>query len=404
MNVLKMAWRNVWRNRRRTLVTVAAMTLGLTSMILVASMLAGFLRDIERDVLDLEVGDVQIVAADYRDNPSIYTRIEDPETLLTQLEEAGLSATARLLAYGLVAGDESAAGASFLGVNVERDARVSLIHEQLAQGEWLARDDPSGVVLGRRLASSLGLSLGSQLVVLTQATDGSMANDLYVVRGVLLGIGDAIDRSGVFMTEAAFRTLLVLPSGAHQIIVRRPLEVDLPTAAGQVHELALEHDVQTWRQLLPTIASYIDSARSMIYMMFVVIYVAIGFLILNAMLMTVFERIREFGVLKAIGVGPFEVLLLILAESAFQTVIAVVVGLGLAVPGVLYLTYSGINVGSMAGVSMMGMSMNPIMRAAVDIGVFTAPIVTLLSIVALAVIYPAAKAALIRPVEAMRYQ
>ncbi len=404
MNVLKMAWRNVWRNRRRTLVTIAAMTLGLFVMILVAGMLEGFLRDIERDVLDLEVGDVQIVAADYRDSPSIYTRIEDPEALVAQLEEAGLAATARLLAYGLVAGDEAAAGASFLGVNVERDARVSLVHQQLAQGEWLAHDDARGVVLGRRLAGTLGLSPGSQLVVFTHAADGSMENDLYVVRGVLRGISDAIDRSGVFMTEATFRELLVFPAGAHQIIVRRPPELDLPTVASQVHELAAEHDVQTWRQLLPTIASYIDSARGMIWMTFVVIYIAIGFLILNAMLMAVFERVREFGVLKAIGVSPFEVLLLILAESAFQAAIAVVVGLALAVPGVLYLTYTGINLGSLAGISIMGISLNPIWRAALDVSVFTGPVSALLIIVAVAVLYPAAKAALIRPVEAMRYQ
>ena len=399
-----MAWRNVWRNRRRTLVTVAAMTVGLTAMILVAGMVEGFLRDIERDVLDIEVGDLQIVASDYRDNPSIYTRIEDPDELLAQLDEAGFPASARLLAFGLVAGEESAAGASFLGVDVERDARVSLVYEQLAQGEWLAPDDERGVVLGRRLASTLELSPGAQLVVLTQAADGSMANDLYVVRGVLRGIADGIDRTGVFMTQAAFRELLVLPAGAHQIIVRRPLELDLPTVAGQVNDMAAAHDVQTWRQLLPTIASYLDSARGMIWMMFIVIYIAIGLLILNAMLMAVFERIREFGVLKAIGVGPFEVLLLILTESALQTGIAIVVGLALGVPGVLYLAYTGIDVGSLAGVSMMGMSVNPIMRAALDVGVFTGPIGALLSIVAVAVLYPAAKAALIRPVEAMRYQ
>ena len=404
MGVLKMAWRNVWRNRRRTLVTVAAMTFGLTTMIVYAGLMEGMLRDLENDVLDLEVGDLQIVAGDYRDNPSIYTQIEDPETLLAQLEEAGLPATARLLAFGLAAGNESAAGASFFGVNVERDARVSLVHEQLTEGEWLRPGDAKGVVLGRGLARTLDVGTGSELVVLTQAADGSMANDLYSVRGVLRGIGDGIDRSGIFMTEVAFRELLVVPTGAHLIIVRRPPTLDLTAAAGQVHALAPEHDVRTWRQLMPTIASIIDSARGMIFVMFFIIYVAIGILILNAMLMAVFERIREFGVLKALGVGPVEVLLLIMAESAIQTALALGIGVAVAVPALLYLTQTGIDLGSLAGVSLMGVALNPILRAGMNVQVFSGPIVALVSIVTVAVLYPAFKAALIRPVDAIHYQ
>ncbi len=398
-----MAWRNVWRNRRRTLVTVGAMTFGLTAMILAAGLMEGFLRDLENDVLDLEVGDVQIVAGDYRDNPSIYTQIEDPEALLAQLDEAGLPATARLLAFGLVAGGESAAGASFFGVNIERDARVSLIHEQLVEGEWLRPDDDKGVVLGRRLARTLDVGTGSELVILTQGADGSMANDLYTVRGVLRGISDGIDRSGVFMTEAAFRELLVVPAGAHLIIVRRPPTLDLAAAEGQVNALAPEHDVRTWRQLMPTIASYIDSARGMIFFLFIIMYIAIGILILNAMLMAVFERVREFGVLKALGVGPTEVLLLILTESAIQTALALGIGVAIAVPAVLYLARTGIDLGSLAGVSMMGMAMNPIWRAEINAQVFTGPIVALVAIVTVAVLYPAFKAALIRPVDAIHY-
>ncbi len=399
-----MAWRNVWRNRRRTLVTVAAMTFGLTTMIVYAGLMEGMLRDLENDVLDLEVGDLQIVAGDYRDNPSIYTQIEDPETLLARLEEAGLPATARLLAFGLAAGNESAAGASFFGVNVERDARVSLVHEQLTEGEWLRPGDAKGVVLGRGLARTLDVGTGSELVVLTQAADGSMANDLYSVRGVLRGIGDGIDRSGIFMTEVAFRELLVVPTGAHLIIVRRPPTLDLTAAAEQVHALAPEHDVRTWRQLMPTIASIIDSARGMIFVMFFIVYVAIGILILNAMLMAVFERIREFGVLKALGVGPVEVLLLIMAESAIQTALALGIGVAVAVPGLLYLTQTGIDLGSLAGVSLMGVALNPILRAGMNVQVFAGPIVALVSIVTVAVLYPAFKAALIRPVDAIHYQ
>jgi ABC-type lipoprotein release transport system permease subunit len=403
LEIFKMAWRNVWRNRRRTLVTIAAMSLALLVMILYAGLMEGYLRNMERSVLDLEVGDVQVFADGYRRNPSIYTRIENPEALLAPLDAHGFPAAARLLAYGMAAAGESSAGVSFRGVDVERDARVSLVHEQVAHGSWLDSEDPKGVVLGRRLARMLGVKPGSELVVLTQGADGAMAYDLYTVRGVLRGIGDATDRTAVFMTAGAFRELLVVPDGVHQIIVRRPAEVDLPSTADRVHGLARELDVKTWRQLLPTISSMLDSARGAMIAMFFIIYVAIGILILNAMLMAVFERIREFGVLKALGVGPFDVLRLILVESAIQTGIAILVGVSLAVPGIWYLSRTGIDLGKLGGVTIMGIAWDPVWRAAVSVGIFTGPILVLVLIVAVAVFYPALKAALIHPVEAMHH-
>jgi ABC-type lipoprotein release transport system permease subunit len=303
----------------------------------------------------------------------------------------------------MAAAGESSAGVSFRGVDVERDARVSLVHQQVARGSWLDPEDPKGVVLGRRLARMLGVEPGSELVVLTQGADGAMAYDLYTVRGVLLGIGDATDRTAIFMTAGAFRELLVVPDGVHQIIVRRPAEVDLPSAADRVHQLARELDVQTWRQLLPTISSMLDSARGVMIAMFFIVYVVIGILILNAMLMAVFERIREFGVLKALGVGPLDVLRLILLESAIQTGIAILVGVGLAVPGILYLSRVGIDLGRLGGITIMGIAWDPVWRAAVSVGIFTGPILVLILIVAVAVLYPALKAALIHPVEAMRH-
>jgi len=123
VDLIAMAWRNVWRNRRRSLVTVAAMSLALLVMILYTGLIEGYLEGMERNVLDLEVGDVQVFAGDYRRNPSIYTKIDDSERLLERLEEAGFPASGRLLAFGLAAADEASAGASFRGLDVARDLR-----------------------------------------------------------------------------------------------------------------------------------------------------------------------------------------------------------------------------------------------------------------------------------------
>ncbi len=382
---------------------MAAMGLALLVMILYSGLIEGYLEGMERNVLDLEVGDLQIFAQEYRVDPSIYTKIDDPQTLLDRLDEAGFDAASRLLTFGLVAADEASSGASFRGVNVARDALVSDISNQLDRGHWLDPGEPKGVVIGRRLARTLDVDIGGELLALTQDSDGSMAYELFEVRGVLLGISDSIDRSGIFMVQESFRELITMPEGAHQIIVRRPGDLDLPSLLQKVEGLAFGLDVKTWRQLMPTIASMLDAGRGAMVMMGIIIYMAVAILILNAMLMAVFERIQELGVLKAIGFGPLSLFGLILIESGVQTFFAIIIGLAFGIPGILYLASAGIDMGMLAGTSIMGVAMDPIWRAAVHTRVFTTPIIMLVTIVFLAILYPAGKAALIRPSEAMRH-
>ncbi len=222
MQLMKMAWRNLWRNQRRTVVTVAAMTLALLVMILYTGLVEGFLRDMEDSMLELEIGDLQIHHADYRDDPSIYNTIEGADRIMAALDERGYASSARLLGGGLVAGEGTSAGASLRGVDLVRDPEVVEISQHVAAGEWLSADDPMGVVLGRRIAKTLDVGPGDELIALAQAADGSMANDLFRVRGILAGISEATDRSAIFMPEATFRAFFTMDEGVHQILVRRP--------------------------------------------------------------------------------------------------------------------------------------------------------------------------------------
>jgi ABC-type lipoprotein release transport system permease subunit len=404
MNLFRMAWRNIWRNRRRTVVTMAAITLALWVMILYTGLLEGYFVGMERNILNLELGDVQVFAQGFRDNPSLYKRIGNPGRLLDRVEDLGFRATARLLGGGLAAAGESSAGVSFRGVNTRQDEEVSDIHKHVALGEWLNAARPKDVVVGRRLAQTLGVEPGDELVALSQAADGSIANDLYRVRGVLKGVSDVTDRTGVFMTAEAFRDFFAMHDGAHQIIVRRPEGVDIEEAAEAIRSVAAGFDVQSWREMMPTIASMLDSVRGVMIVVFFIIYIAIGILILNAMLMAVFERIREIGVLKALGFSPAWVLGLIVVESSIQTGLAVLLGLALSIPGLWFLIEVGINMGTLGGMSVMGLAVDPVWRAVVTDRTFTMPVLILVVIVTLAVIYPALKAAVIRPVEAMRHQ
>jgi ABC-type lipoprotein release transport system permease subunit len=404
MNIFKMAWRNVWRNKRRTIVTIAAMTLALMVEVLYSGLVIGYLQGLEDDLLDLEVGDVQIYAPDYLDTPSIYSRIESPDSLLATLNDMGYPACPRLLGGALAAAEESSAGVALRGVEVDLEKKVTLIAENIAEGAWLDSGDKKGVVIGRRLAMTLAVKPGDEIVLLTQAADGSIAHDLFRIRGVLLGIADGTDRTAIYMNGEAFRELMEFPEGIHQVIVRRPQDIDLETAASAIREVAEGLDVQTWKQLMPLLATMLESTQGMIVIIFLVIYIAIAILILNAMLMAVFERVREFGILKAIGVGPFSVFGLIVVEAGLQTLAAIFCGLILALPGMWYLSEVGFDVGSLGGMNVMGLAMRPVWNGIYTIDTIIVPIILLVAIVFCAVLYPALKAALIRPVQAMHHQ
>ncbi len=405
MSIFKFAWRNIWRNRRRTLATVSAMTLALTVMILYSGLVSGYLLGMERNILDLEIGDIQIHAGDYLENPSIYARIEKPEEALNALDTMGFKASARLLASGLAAAGDSSAGVTMRGIDPARDREVSFVDKQVAVGTWLDKADPSGVVIGRQLARNLDVKPGDEIVILTQGADGSMANEIYKLRGVLGSVNEAVDRSGMFMLTETFRELMVVPEGVHQVVLRKPETMSLDNASKMVSKQLGTLDVKTWKELLPTLATMLESTSGMIYIMFMIIYIAIGILILNAMLMAVFERIREFGVLKAIGMGPGKVLRLVLAESIMQTTLAIVAGVTLSIPGNWYLVKYGINLTSLTGdVSVAGINFLSIMKSSVSANTYVGPIITMLFIVSISVLYPAVKAAVIKPVAAIYHR
>jgi len=437
MKVLKMAWRNVWRNYRRSAITITAMTIALVVELLYSGLVTGLVFGMEEDAIALDTGDIQISTPAYTTKPSLFEVVEDHESIITQIESnEGFRAAPRLFSGGLAAAGEYSAGAQLLGIDPVRDAQVLELSQYVEDGSWLDDGDPLGVVVGEGLARTLDLKIGSELIVLSQAADGSMANELLTVRGVLMSVAASTDRTAILMTEGTFRELMVLPEGAHKIIIRRPMGSDLvasgdllrgqlglPPAAEQnaveleakVHALTNPDEpplevptyaisLRTWKEINPALAQYLAGVQGLIVYVYLIIYLAVAILILNAMLMAVYERIREFGVLKAIGYGPIKVASMMVLEGLFQACVASVVGLAVAAPFMWYFATHGINVGKLGGMEMVGLTMPAIWKAVYSPETSGIPIFALFFIVLAAVIYPALKAAWISPVEAMQHQ
>ncbi len=406
MNVFAMAYRSIVRNRRRTLVTISAMSLAGFICVLYGSLMEGLLATMERNAVSMDIGELQVHAQGYKKDPDLYKRIPNLPKLLDRLDKAGYLVSPRLYGYGLAAGKGTSSGVELRGVDIKREAQVTDISGHLKLGKWLAEDDPQGVVIGRKLAKTLAVKPGDELVVVSQAADGSMANELYKVRGILRAVTEGIDRSGLFMIESQYRELMAVPDGAHSLVIKRknPLE-ELPQASQSIAALAPKMETQTWKELQPALAKMLEANAASSIFLQLVMYAAIVMVVLNATLMSVFERIREFGIMKAVGVKPRQVAQVIFAEVTAQATIASVIALLFGVPVSLYYQEHGINLSAWGGeMSFVGVAMDPIWYCKVTPSTMITPVVLLIIMSILAAVYPGFKAAFIRPLDAIRHQ
>jgi ABC-type lipoprotein release transport system permease subunit len=406
MNVVRIASRNVVRYWHRTLVTTLAMAFAGFIMILFASLLAGMIQASERNAVIMNVGDFQIHAKGYRDDPDLYNRIRNYSALIEQISAQGFFATPRLYGVALAASGTASSGVQLRGVYTDLESTVTQLHKHVMAGVWLDKKDPAGVVIGKKLARTLGVKMGDEIVIIGQASDGSMANELYYVRGILKSVSTEIDQAGFFMLADSYRELMALYEGVHEIVIMRPdRRADLYQAHEKIKSIASEYEVLNWEELQPVIARILGIMGNQIFVMMFITYIAVAMVVLNAMLMSVFERIHEFGIMKAIGVTPRQLVLLIYIETLIQAASAAILALVFGYLAADYFQTHGLDLSNIAsGAVFGGIAMDPIWYAHVTTETLVTPVVFLFLMSLIAVIYPAIKAAVIEPVKAIYYR
>ena len=404
MRIVSFALRNFNRSRTRTRITVGAMAFACAIMIFYASLLEGWLAGMEKNAVGMDLGEFQIHARGFRADPDLYKRIAGEEEVLAQLGRAGFVAAPRLYASGLAAAGNASSGIELRGVDLLREPLVTAINQHVWQGQWLAEDDQAGVVLGRKLARILGLAVGDEVVVVAQAADGSTANELFRVRGILKSVAEGVDRGGFFLPAPAFRRLMIVPHGVHQIVVKRQQATeDLGQATTRLARLLPNYEVRNWRQLQPVLARLFEMSDVSLVIMLLITYAAVGILTLNALLMSVFERIPEFGVMKALGFSPWGLFAMIVMESMLQVTVAAILALATGVPLALYFSYHPIDFSGLVQSSstIAGVALDAKWYCVVTVNSVLLPVLFLYLGAGLAILYPALKAAMLKPLDAI---
>jgi ABC-type lipoprotein release transport system permease subunit len=406
--LLKMAWRNVWRNKRRTLITTLALAFGVMAIVVIHSFREVATDEMFRSVTRGLVGHIQIHGRGYQASPEIDNLVRDPSAVESALSGLipGAQSERRVLGGGLAGSGESSTAVMVMGIEPSNPAARSLL--TIEKGRGLGDKAAREVVLGTSLARELKVEPGGELVLVGQAADGSLANDRFTVVGLADSGSSEANASSVFMHLADAQSFFALGEGVHQLIVRLPFESeDLTTETARLRRAlgadALE--VMAWTEILPELKSAVDAKRKNSRLIDLIVFLIVSLGILNTMTMSTFERTRELGVLASLGTRRRRILGMVVLEALLQGLIGFAIGLGLA----LAMLYGmgdvalGSAFGNAGGSDMLGARMPQVLALSVHLpSVAEAAIVTLLTMLAGALV-PAIRASRLKPVEATRY-
>jgi putative ABC transport system permease protein len=402
MLMLRVAFRNIFRQKRRSLLTFLTILFGFVLSSLTIGVTFGTFNGVVDSFTRTNLGHIQIHEKDYLDRPALYRTVDDiPRIgrLLGGLPEVEAWAP-RCYAAGLASLGDRTSGVQVIGIDPDRENGASRFDQKIKEGRSFRPGSSKEAILGTGLAKYLKARPGDEVVVVSQAADGSIANDAFRFVGLLDSGNVESDRSAFYLPLQTAQELFVLDGRAHEIIVvaRRLDQVD--ALAGRItaglHNSGLS--VLTWKEYARSFYQYMmrdrRSHRTMTYI--VLMIVAIG--VLNTILMAVLERRREYGLLKAVGTKPRHIFGLILLEANFLALLAVAAGsvLALAING--YLAVHGFRY--VQDFTFAGMQFSRV-YSAINFQVFAVPALTILVFTSLVAFFPALRASRLEPARTM---
>ena len=368
----KLAWRNIWRNKRRTIITTVSIALGLALAIFALSFAEGSYAQMIRDGVRLQAGHITIEHEEYRDAPAIELYVENPDKYIADIEAIpGVESTKLIITgQGVALSAAGGVGVAIIGIEPSREMGSSAITRNMIDGEYLADDDEDYVVIGSGLARRLKVEVSKRMVIQTTDTEGAISQERYFVKGIYeIGV-DEIDGYLVHMPVQVARSLFVMPEGSvTQLGVILDDQDRMKSVLPEVVALVDEPSdvVHTWRETIPELVAFItlDKGSNIIFQ--IILIGLILFTIFNTILMSVIERRQEFAILLAIGTPPRHLMFQVLFESAYLGAIGVSLGLLIGGATAYYFQVHGIDFGVFLeeGISVSGLAMDTKIHARV---------------------------------------
>lgn len=397
-----LAYRNLWRNHRRTIIMLAAIAIGVWAMIIMIAMMRGMVEEMLRDGIETLPGHVQAHHPDYMDDPSISNLIPVSDAELTTImQQAGVTVWAsRVKVPAVVTSERESRGVALLGIDPESERGLTFVDYDKVEGRFLGGVEDSGIVIGRKLADKLETGLGKRIVIMSQNPDNEIADRGFRVVGLFDANMDAIEEGFVFIGKQTAQTLLGVPGMVTEVFA---LGDDYRDVDALVAQMSVLQDsgilVQPWQEVDTYLGAMVGMMDGFVLVWIVVIFLALSFGLVNTLVMAVFERVREIGLMLALGMKPSSILGQIILESLLLLAIGLAIGNVLAWATIKPLE-SGIDVSAVAeGMQMMGVSSTLYPKLMMQDVVLTNVVVLVLGF--FASLSPAWRASRYEPVEAI---
>lgn len=404
MIALRLAWRNVLRHRRRSAITVASIAIGLAAMTFLWAFIDGMNRQMIENTTRYLAGDLQIHLKGYHDDPTLDLTITNAAPVLqaARADAAVVAASLRMEGRALASRGDKSRGIAAIGVSPGDEREVTRLFNAVVSGQPL-RDGDDGALIGQQLAEALGLAVGDELLLVGQAYDGSLASGRFAVRGIFRTNVDEIDGFVAVLPLPVVRQLFAAPQGATAVALRLRDRAEMDAVQARLAGgLGARYEVLAWPRLLPLVAVSSRFHEVIAYVVLGVFFGIVAAAVANPVLMSVLERTREFGILLALGTHRARLLRIVFCEALLLGFAGLVVGnvLGLGISALFARIGIDLSAFGSALRTMPGLEdvIHPVIRversAMVSLVVFATACLTAL--------YPAAKAALLDPVAAIR--
>lgn len=402
--LLTLAWRNIWRNKRRTLITMASIIFAVVLCVLMDSVKKGFLDKMIENMVGVYTGYVQVHQKDYWEEKTLDNSFIFQDSLVETITK-NREVTAvipRLESYALTASEDYAKGAMIVGIDPSREKLVTSIDEKLLEGKYLT-DDDQAVLLTEGLANYLKLKLNDTLVLIGQGYHGVSAAGKYPIKGLIKFGSPDLNSGLVYLPLKECQRLF----GAENRLTALVLQLDdIEKSESARNELAanLEDNFKpmNWKAMLPELDSFIEGETRENVVFQVILYMLIAFGIFGTILMMTLERQREFGVLVSIGMKKIRLTAMVILENIMISVLGALVGTLLSVPFVLYFYKFPIHVGGQLAEAYENFNLEPIFYFSIKPEVFYTQGLIVLCVALILSVYPMIKILALEPVKAMQ--
>ena len=399
--IAQVAWRNVWRNKLRSGVVIASVAVGIWAASFIISFSTGLKHRYVLTAIETVVSHLQIHFPGYLDNPDLSKSIPHADSLVSLIKSMPevKGVTARLLVNAMAATATNTTGAIVRGINTKDENEVTHIGEDIRTGTFLSGKNLP-VLVGASLAEKLHLRIHHKLVLTFQDASGNITSAAFMVTGIFTTSNSTFDDNNVFVLKNDLAALLDTKDDAQEIAILLKKDDEVDTVQARLGKIFPLLEVKNWREIAPELALTVDSTNESLYLVVMIFVLALMFGIINTMMMAILERIREIGMLMAIGMNKTRLFLMIMTETLFLSFAGIPLGLLLSYITISITGREGINLGAFSkGLSAFGFGtivypeLNPKFYLVVALFIFCAAF--------FGSFYPASRALKTNPVEAL---